>query len=93
MTPCANWQLIRSDSRFGGFCCPFARLPAAVSPGRLAPRGQIRRDELRGSHDFAGHGGWVQISVFTAIICGISAISALTAKATFNVPTRQLGLK
>ncbi|MET3174434.1 UNVERIFIED_ORG: MFS family permease [Arthrobacter sp. UYCu721] len=30
---------------------------------------------------------------FTAVICGISAISALTAKETFNVRTKQLGLK
>jgi hypothetical protein len=38
-------------------------------------------------------GGWVQISIFTAAICTIAAISALTAKETFQVPTKQLGLK
>jgi hypothetical protein len=38
-------------------------------------------------------GGWVQISIFTAVICTVAAISALTAKETFKVPTKQLGLK
>jgi hypothetical protein len=38
-------------------------------------------------------GGWVQISIFTAVICTIAAVSALTAKETFRTPTKQLGLK
>jgi hypothetical protein len=38
-------------------------------------------------------GGWVQISIFTAVICTIAAVSALTAKETFKTPTKQLGLK
>jgi hypothetical protein len=38
-------------------------------------------------------GGWVQISIFTAVICGIAAISALTAKESYKIPTKQLGLK
>lgn len=37
--------------------------------------------------------GWVPTSIFTAVICAIAAISALTAKETFRVPTAQLGLK
>jgi hypothetical protein len=35
----------------------------------------------------------VQISIFTAVICVIAAVSALTAKETFKVPTKELGLK
>ena len=38
-------------------------------------------------------GGWVQISIFTAVICLISAVSALTAKESFKIPTKQLGAK
>jgi hypothetical protein len=38
-------------------------------------------------------GGWVQISIFTGIICVISAISALTAKESFKIPTKELGLR
>jgi hypothetical protein len=38
-------------------------------------------------------GGWVQISIFTAVICVISAVSALTAKESFRTPTKELGLR
>jgi hypothetical protein len=38
-------------------------------------------------------GGWVQISIFTAIICVVAAVSALTAKESYKIPTKQLGLK
>ncbi|WP_091605113.1 MFS transporter [Arthrobacter koreensis] len=38
-------------------------------------------------------GGWVVISWFTAAIAGIAAISALTAKESFRIPTAELGLK
>ena len=38
-------------------------------------------------------GGWVQISIFTAVICLISAVSALTAKESFKIPTKELGQK
>lgn len=38
-------------------------------------------------------GGWVQITIFTGIICVVSAVSALTAKETFKVPTKELGLR
>ncbi|MBM3716880.1 MAG: MHS family MFS transporter [Actinobacteria bacterium] len=37
-------------------------------------------------------GGWVVISVFTAVIAIIASISALTARETRDVPTEQLGL-
>jgi hypothetical protein len=36
-------------------------------------------------------GGWVVISLFTAVVCLISAGAALTARETKNVPTDQLG--
>lgn len=38
-------------------------------------------------------GGWVVISIFTAVIALIAAVSALTARETKNVPTEQLGLR
>lgn len=36
-------------------------------------------------------GGWVATSIFTAVICAIAAISALTARETYKVPTEELG--
>ncbi len=36
-------------------------------------------------------GGWVVISVFTAVVCLISAGAALTARETKDVPTAELG--
>jgi hypothetical protein len=38
-------------------------------------------------------GGWVQISIFTGVICIIAAVSALTARESFKTPTAELGLK
>ncbi len=38
-------------------------------------------------------GGWVVISVFTAVVCVIAAASALTARETKDVPTVALGQK
>ena len=37
-------------------------------------------------------GGWVVISIFTAVICLIAIASALTARETKDVPTSELGL-
>ena len=38
-------------------------------------------------------GGWVVISIFTAVVCLISVIAALTARETKDVPTELLGRK
>ncbi|RDH77792.1 MFS transporter [Mycolicibacterium moriokaense] len=38
-------------------------------------------------------GGWVVISIFTAVVCVIAAVSAATAKETKDVPTALLGGK
>jgi len=38
-------------------------------------------------------GGWVVISIFTAVVCLIATAAALTAKETKNVPTAELGDK
>lgn len=38
-------------------------------------------------------GGWVVISGFTAVICLIAALAALTARETKDVPTETLGIK
>jgi MFS family permease len=40
-----------------------------------------------------GEGGWVVISIFTAIVCLIAAGAALTARETKDVPTAELGAK
>jgi len=40
-----------------------------------------------------GAGGWVVISIFTAVIAIIASVSALTARETKNGPTDQLGLR
>lgn len=37
-------------------------------------------------------GGWVVISLFTAVICAIAIASALTARETKDVPTAELGV-
>jgi len=37
-------------------------------------------------------GGWVVISIFTAVIAVIASVSALTARETKSVPTKELGL-
>jgi len=34
-----------------------------------------------------------QISIFTGVICLVSALSALTAKETCKTPTKELGMK
>jgi MFS family permease len=36
-------------------------------------------------------GGWIVISVFTAVVCVIATVSALTARETKDIPTAQLG--
>ncbi|MEE1619831.1 MFS transporter [Zafaria sp. Z1313] len=38
-------------------------------------------------------GGWVPISIFTAIIAVVAAGSALTARESYRIPTSELGLK
>lgn len=40
-----------------------------------------------------GEDGWIPTSIFTAVIAVVAATSALTARETFRVPTRQLGLR
>ncbi|MCM0616941.1 MHS family MFS transporter [Paenarthrobacter sp. TYUT067] len=37
-------------------------------------------------------GGWVQISIFTAVICVIAAVSAMTARESAKTPTAELGV-
>ncbi|MGO4434401.1 MFS transporter, partial [Paenarthrobacter sp. RAF9] len=38
-------------------------------------------------------GGWVQISYFSAAICAIAVVAALTARESAKVPTAELGLR
>ena len=54
-------------------------LMAGFAPSIVAGLGGVRE------------GGWVVISAFTAVICLIAAVSALTARETKDMPTSQLG--
>ncbi|WP_314178530.1 MFS transporter [Streptomyces winkii] len=40
-----------------------------------------------------GGDGWVGVAAFTAAICAVSALAALTGRETYRVPTAELGLK
>jgi MFS family permease len=76
-------EMFSTKVRFSGLAIgtQLGFLMAGFAPAIVAAMGGIKP------------GGWVQISIFTAIICAIAAISALTAKESFKVPTRELGLK
>lgn len=76
-------EMFSTKVRFSGLAIgtQLGFLMAGFAPAIVAAMGGIKP------------GGWVQISIFTAIICSVAAVSALTAKETFRVPTKQLGLK
>jgi MFS family permease len=76
-------EMFSTNVRFSGLAIgtQLGFLMAGFAPAIVAAMGGVKA------------GGWVQISIFTAIICSIAAVSALTAKETFRVPTKQLGLK
>ncbi|WP_313812867.1 MFS transporter [Glutamicibacter sp.] len=74
-------EMFSSQVRFSGLAIgtQLGFLMAGFAPSIVAAMGGLEP------------GGWVQISLFTAGICLISAVSALTARETFRVPTSQLG--
>jgi MFS family permease len=76
-------EMFSTKVRFSGLAIgtQLGFLMAGFAPAIVAAMGGIKP------------GGWVQISIFTAVICGIAAVSALTAKESFKTPTRELGLK
>ncbi len=76
-------EMFSTKVRFSGLAIgtQLGFLMAGFAPAIVAAMGGIKA------------GGWVQITIFTAIICAIAAVSALTAKESFRTPTKQLGLK
>ncbi|TDT76509.1 Na+/melibiose symporter-like transporter [Arthrobacter sp. AG258] len=76
-------EMFSTKVRFSGLAIgtQLGFLMAGFAPAIVAAMGGIQP------------GGWVQISVFTGIICAIAAVSALTAKESFRTPTRLLGVK
>ena len=71
-------EMFSTKVRFSGLAIgtQLGFLMAGFAPAIVAAMGGIKP------------GGWVQISIFTAVICVIAAVSALTAKETFKVPTK-----
>ncbi|MFI6321080.1 MFS transporter [Nonomuraea sp. NPDC050556] len=63
-------------TQFGFAIAGFA---VATAAGIVSPEGWL------------GLQGWVGVGVFTAILCAISALSALTGRETAHVPTEDLG--
>ncbi len=76
-------EMFSTKVRFSGLAIgtQLGFLMAGFAPAIVAAMGGIKP------------GGWVQITIFTGIICVVSAVSALTAKETFKVPTKELGLR
>lgn len=76
-------EMFSTKVRFSGLAIgtQLGFLMAGFAPAIVAAMGGIKP------------GGWVQISIFTAVICTVAAISASTAKESFKVPTKELGLK
>ncbi|MBW4096347.1 MAG: MHS family MFS transporter [Acidobacteria bacterium] len=74
-------EMFSTKVRFSGLAIgtQIGFLMAGFAPTIVAAMGGIRP------------GGWVQISIFSGVICVIAAVSALTAKETFKVPTAELG--
>ncbi|MCU6480446.1 MFS family permease [Arthrobacter silviterrae] len=74
-------EMFSTKVRFSGLAIgtQIGFLMAGFAPAIVAAMGGIKP------------GGWVQISIFTGVICIIAAVSASTAKETFKVPTAELG--
>ncbi|MDP9889253.1 MFS transporter [Pseudarthrobacter enclensis] len=76
-------EMFSTKVRFSGLAIgtQLGFLMAGFAPAIVAAMGGIKP------------GGWVQITIFTGIICAVAAVSALTAKESFRTPTKELGLK
>ncbi|KMO72714.1 MAG: MHS family MFS transporter [Mycolicibacterium rufum] len=74
-------EMFSTQVRFSGMAIgtQIGFLLAGFAPSIVTALGGVRE------------GGWVVISLFTAVVCLISAGAALTARETKNVPTDQLG--
>ena len=76
-------EMFSTNVRFSGMAIgtQIGFLLAGFAPSIVTALGGVRE------------GGWVVISIFTAVVCVIAAISASTAKETKDVPTELLGAK
>ncbi|KRE33712.1 MFS transporter [Mycobacterium sp. Soil538] len=74
-------EMFSTQVRFSGMAIgtQIGFLLAGFAPSIVTALGGVRE------------GGWVVISLFTAVVCLISAGAALTARETKDVPTAQLG--
>jgi len=74
-------EMFSSQVRFSGLAIgtQLGFLMAGFAPSIVAALGGLEAN------------GWVQISLFTAVIAVIASLSALTARETYRVPTKQLG--
>lgn len=74
-------EMFSTQVRFSGMAIgtQIGFLLAGFAPSIVTALGGVRE------------GGWVVISLFTAVVCLISAGAALTARETKSVPTAQLG--
>lgn len=74
-------EMFSSQVRFSGLAIgtQLGFLMAGFAPSIVAALGGLEAN------------GWVQISLFTAVIAIIASLSALTARETYRVPTKQLG--
>ncbi|MGH3653975.1 MFS transporter [Glutamicibacter sp.] len=76
-------EMFSSQVRFSGLAIgtQIGFLMAGFAPSIVAALGGLEAN------------GWVQISIFTAVISLISAVAAMTARETYRVPTHDLGRK
>lgn len=75
-------EMFSTRVRFSGMAIgtQLGFLMAGFAPSIVAALGGVRE------------GGWVVISAFTAVICLIATLSAVTARETKDIPTDKLGL-
>jgi MFS family permease len=76
-------EMFSTEVRFSGVAIgtQLGFLVAGFAPTIVTALGGVRE------------GGWVVISIFTAVVCVVAAASALTARETKDVPTVLLGKK
>ncbi|MGP9529357.1 MFS transporter [Glutamicibacter sp. AOP5-A2-18] len=74
-------EMFSSQVRFSGLAIgtQLGFLMAGFAPSIVAALGGLEAN------------GWIQISLFTATISVVASISALTARETYRVPTKELG--
>ena len=74
-------EMFSTQVRFSGMAIgtQLGFLLAGFAPSIVTALGGVRE------------GGWVVISIFTAVVCVVSALAAMTARETKDVPTALLG--